>query len=284
MVHIEGSNEIQIIHLHTSNPFFRFYFAVFCRLFRIRLIQTYHGNLGRFGILRNAFDFASVLLTYLPIVINQKSFIKARKLNRKAQLISAFISSTVTEVLPEDLAGNLQRWMGKYDSVFCTNASNLKFDKHGREVYSGSELMKIFGELPGIGLIFSDPSGEYLAYLEKEFERLPENVFFITRNHSFLEIIKLSDCFIRASTTDGDSLSIKEALSLQVNVIASDCVNRPEGSILYKDGDSEGLKREIQDFSNPVLSPQIGFDETDKIVKLYRSMRFLNLKDHIQKN
>ena len=41
------------------------------------------------------------------------------------------------------------------------------------------------------------------------------------------------DAFIRSTTTDGDSLSVHEALHLKKDVIASNVVDRPIGTLTY---------------------------------------------------
>ena len=66
---------------------------------------------------------------------------------------------------------------------------------------------------------------------------LPDNIFFITYSHDFFEVINLTDALLRATTMDGDSLSINEALYFNKDVITSNVVDRPNGCILYKSTD-----------------------------------------------
>lgn len=259
----------KVIHLHTSNPYFRFLFAVYCSVLNIKLLQTYHGDLGRFKALKNAFDLGSVRITAYPVVINQGSYEKALKLNRNARLISSFIAPVGGESLEESRNRVLELWRTGYEAVFCTNASCLKFDKHGKEVYGGSELLKIFTEIPRMGLVFSDPSGEYLDYFKSMDINIPSNLLIIEGEHSFMGVIKKSDCLIRASTTDGDSVSIKEAFFLGVPVIASDCVERPQGCRLYPNSDYSALKIMVEDFQKGKVLESVNFDEVKRIAELY---------------
>lgn len=263
------SLKYQVIHLHTSNPYFRFLFALFCKMLRIRLIQTYHGDLGRFGRLKNAFDMGSVMLTRFPVVINAGSYEKAVRRNRDTKLVSSFIAPSQPEFLPGEIDLRLEHWMGGFDHIFCTNASCLKYDKYGHEVYGGLELLGIFKEIEGSGLIFSDPSGEYLEHFRSKNLEIPKNMHVITGEHSFMEVIKRSDCFIRASTTDGDSVSIKEALFLKINVIASDCVGRPEGCQLYRSENFGELKELILKFRKGKHQGRGNFDQVENLIELY---------------
>ena len=44
-----------------------------------------------------------------------------------------------------------------------------------------------------------------------------------------IQILKQTECLIRFTTTDGDSISVREALFLNKSVIASNVVERPVG-------------------------------------------------------
>ena len=46
---------------------------------------------------------------------------------------------------------------------------------------------------------------------------------------------------IRGTFSDGDSLSVREALMLRKKVIATDCVDRPAGVTLFKYNDADTL-------------------------------------------
>ena len=239
----------KVIHLHASNSYFRCAFALVCFLLGKKLIQTIHGDLGRFSRLRNLCDRISVRLSHTPVVINRGSFEKARKINKQAVLISAFIKPVETVPLPDEILAGLAQWKNGFSQIFCANATSPDRDTLGREIYGGSELMKVFGRQPEKGLIFADPGGHYREILQKNNGGIPRNVFYIDRAHSFFEILKLSDCYIRATTTDGDSLSVKEALSINKPVIASDCVDRPAGCILYKTADTGALLQRVEQFT-----------------------------------
>ncbi len=50
-----------------------------------------------------------------------------------------------------------------------------------------------------------------------------------------------ADLVIRATNTDGNSLTVQEALALGVPVVASDCVERPAGALLFRTRDQDDL-------------------------------------------
>lgn len=51
-----------------------------------------------------------------------------------------------------------------------------------------------------------------------------------------------SDVYIRPTSTDGDSVSVRDALAEGVRVVASDVCTRPEGVFTYRFGDDSDLK------------------------------------------
>ena len=77
---------------------------------------------------------------------------------------------------------------------------------------------------------------------------------------------------IRATSTDGDSLSVREALDSGVRVLATDCVDRPDGVTLFKYNDvvslSDALRFKYVDGENHTCSD----DVIGSIVKLYYEM------------
>lgn len=50
-----------------------------------------------------------------------------------------------------------------------------------------------------------------------------------------------ADIVVRATNTDGNSLSVLEALAVGTPVVASDCVERPPGTVLFRNRDQDDL-------------------------------------------
>jgi len=71
---------------------------------------------------------------------------------------------------------------------------------------------------------------------------LDNNVLFIYEEMPEIwPIYTTSKVFIRPTCTDGSALSVKEAMWFETPVVASDCVPRPEGVILFKNRSSDEL-------------------------------------------
>lgn len=256
------------IHLHTSNVYLRFFFTLTCLLLRKKVIITVHGNLGRFKKFKNFLDNLSVKLAYVPIVINKQSLELAIRLNTNSILITAFIPPVKEEILKREIVEKIIKIRSSSEVIFCTNAYNVTYDKNGQEIYQITLLIKIFNKLPNRALVISDPSGAYIKYVIKEKLEVTNNIIFIDEPHSFFEVLKLSDVFLRITTTDGDSLSVKEAIFLAKNVIATDVVDRPEG-VFVVENNINTIKSAIEEFSpsnNTIYDIGNG---ADALIKLY---------------
>ena len=61
-----------------------------------------------------------------------------------------------------------------------------------------------------------------------------------------LGLISKADVFVRPTFADGDSISVREALAMNVPVVASDCARRPDGTVLFQTGNSEDLATRLE--------------------------------------
>jgi glycosyltransferase involved in cell wall biosynthesis len=215
------------IHVHISHPFLQVGLAALCRLTGKSLLITYHGNWDRYGILNNSAVNISARLCAVPIVQTAESLRKAQFWNKKAVLISTHLPAPPIPELSHHILKALIVFTKNYRTILCTNAWNVTFDKNGKETYGILPLIECIENLKQTALIVSDPSGRYSKYAWKTLGRQPENVIFVSESHDFRNILRLSDAFIRNTTTDGVSLSIHEAMELHVPVLASNAVERP---------------------------------------------------------
>lgn len=148
----------------------------------------------------------------------------------------------------------------KYHKPFVSSVSALQPE------YDIPTLLKAIVRLkkkfPTIGLLIvvldkadKAVSGNVQYILQKN--RIKENVAIYKNVDSILPIIKRSDCYVRSTLVDGDSVSVREALLLKVPVVASDTAFRPNGVLLFKKGNDADLSEKIEKIlRNPKLSIQ----------------------------
>lgn len=224
-------NKCNIIHIHLSRKFVRFIFVLFFKLLKKKIIITFHGKYD----FENFYDRSVLKISDHSFLLNINSYKKALLYNNNISLSQAFIPPQLNSIISikDKTQNDIKKLKECYKYVFCTNAWNVAFDENGGEIYNGTLLMEIFDKNNDIALVFSDPASNYEQYLKSKFEKLPKNVYFITYPHDFTDVIKLTNASIRATTTDGDSLSVKESLYFKKDVITSDVVDRPDGCIIY---------------------------------------------------
>jgi glycosyltransferase involved in cell wall biosynthesis len=233
------------IHLHISNPFYQLLLAVFCKLTGKKLLITYHGNWGRYRIPGNWAVSMSAWASFIPIVQNEESFHSARRWNRNVRQISTYIPGSPPIPFSKEIDLRLNRFTENYQTIFCTNAWNVKFDKNECEIYGILSIIRTMQDKSGLALIVSDPSGQYCKFAEDILGKIPDNVCFISESHDFRNVLQFSDAFIRNTTTDGVSLSIYEAMESDVVILASDAVQRPPFCKVFHDASKVNWLNEL---------------------------------------
>ena len=232
-----------IVHLHISNPVFLLALVMFSRTIGKKVVMTLHGDYGRFGRLKNHLVKMSISMSTVPIVLNSRSYEICKAFNENTRLIPAFIPPIKSEPLQEDVIALLDRLHSEGKKLISTNASNYALDKEGNDIYGIDFLIREVEGFHQMALVISDPSGSYnRIYEKKEGVCSKGSVFFINYPHPFFEVLKHVDYFVRNTSTDGDSLSVKEALYLGVPTICTSVVDRPEGVRLFGYCDKDSFK------------------------------------------
>ncbi|WP_437598134.1 glycosyltransferase family 4 protein [Sorangium sp. So ce590] len=135
------------------------------------------------------------------------------------------------------------------------------------------------GAKPGLIVVFySQYDSTYVAEVERGLAEYGSEHSLVFRDldpGSFSYLLSLADIFLRPTTTDGDSVALREAGYLGKQVIASDCVARPEGASLFETGSASSLRRAIEralsDRSHGRLS--LGSDDNaSKLMVIYEQL------------
>lgn len=215
-------SKYNIAHIHVSNKKLRLVLLLILKLLNKKAIVTYHGNYS----FENIFDRISLKMSTVNFLLNKSTFTNSGTISKNNILIGAFIPPiNINNSLSDQLVFEIENFTKQYLNVYCTNASDLVYDSRGYEIYQGSEIIEFFKNHQEIGLIFSDPSGKH----KEKYLGYSDNILFIDSSHQFVDIFRFANFMIRFTTTDGDSLSVKEALYYNLKVFASNCVERPEG-------------------------------------------------------
>ncbi len=246
-----------ILHFHSTD--LKIHMLLGCyRFFGKKILLTIHGECWFSQLAKlNLVDHYLILLSLRNIdkIICVNPRIKEGLLDlgfdsKKIEVIPAFIPPTSDEIEIIQLPEFFHKIRHKHKFLVTANAFRISFYKN-QDLYGidlSIELMKLLIDngYRDIGFIYVIPDiGDYdyfkkMQNLVKKYT-LEDNFYFYTKPVAYPAVINMCNLFIRPTNTDGDALSIREALTLQKPTIASDVCTRPEGTIFFKNRNIDDL-------------------------------------------
>jgi glycosyltransferase involved in cell wall biosynthesis len=198
----------------------------------------------------------------------------------------AFIIPPKAETSENNLSDEIKDFFRNHTPVIGTHGWFGNFI-NGIHVYSFDMIIELIQlvrrEHPRAGF-YTFISGDYdHAHRKEIFETrrklgLEKDWLILEGISSAVALYVKSDIFVRPTITDGDSVSIKECLSVGTPVIASDAVQRAPGCVLFKNRDMKSLHQTVE----KVLQDLPGFRErvrsigvedcSDIIIELYKRL------------
>jgi glycosyltransferase involved in cell wall biosynthesis len=165
--------------------------------------------------------------------------------------LPAFLPPVVCPEDREQLPAAVRKALVGGGPLLSMNA--FSFDLYGGELLYGIDLalelcQRLAGDFSGLRLVYIQSVSKGAvdeAWVRRQIhERGLEGRFiFHLGGCNFAPVLAASDLFLRPTNTDGDALSIREAIHLNVPVLASNCVIRPEGTRLFRNRDIDDLER-----------------------------------------
>lgn len=272
-----------IIHIHSGNWVIRIFALFLSIMYNKKNIVTLHSyRVSKFiNILTSIFLIKSTII----IAVNDEIADRlSNKLKKKTIIREAFVPPTLTnEELPKDLKKVITKQNKKV--LICANA--FRIQKYlGGELYGLDQCIEVAKIAKKnnlqIHIIFvigtiRDKDLEFLQIFKSLISQneIEDYITIYPKTISFVELIKSCNIVIRPTLTDGDALTIREALYFKKLVIASDIVNRPKGTVIYKTGDSEDLYNKIYEISKINLDKELkqkpGLDYKSFYLSLYNN-------------
>jgi glycosyltransferase involved in cell wall biosynthesis len=127
--------------------------------------------------------------------------------------------------------------------LVIASAFRPNLSAEGQDIYSLRQTIKAFSQLsleyPKLFFLisiaqFSDDA--FSREIRTQIDGLlasRENVILLDNSRTLWPLFKQSVLYIRPTTTDGDAISLREALYFGSKVLASDIVARPSGTVLF---------------------------------------------------
>jgi glycosyltransferase involved in cell wall biosynthesis len=196
------------------------------------------------------------------LVLVSKDLIKDFKRNKVRLPKKVFVCNAFLPPPEEDEPGIIDTYsaqtldfVSNHKPLIIANASRICFyndiDLYGLDLCI--ELSAVLKKkYPKIGLLFSLANENVNSdYIEKKKRRISEldieeNFFFMTGQKELWPLYKRADIGVRPTATDGDAVSIREALCFKTPVVASDVVSRPKNTITFKHRDLCDLCHQVE--------------------------------------
>lgn len=247
--YIKLLSKSDIVHIHSSIDTLRLFHILASKIFNKKTIVTIHS--WRKKEYQNKF-WSRILsfFCYKIVFVSAETALRLDVKPTKKIVFPAFIPPPPSRSeLPQQITNfmNINKLKGK--KIVVSNAFRI-VDFNDEDLYGLDLCLQAFSD-PRIAdkasLIFvvSDVSfnkkkiDSYIEYIYKH--KLEHNILFHLGAIDFYTLLAMSDVSIRSTNTDGDALSVRESIFLQVPCIASDCVGRPPEAILFKNRSSNDL-------------------------------------------
>ena len=180
----------------------------------------------------------------------------------KDQLVSIGVPSSRIRTIPaylepsaegpqSPLPQGLEGFIDTHEPVLSVYGWRQDTDDLGRDVYGFDVAVDAAGTLrherPNLGLVICIPQPDDAARLNDLRQRirgadLADQVWLQLQALPDATLLwAASDVFLRPTTTDGDSVAVREALAVGTPVVASDSAPRPEDVRVYEWGTSDAL-------------------------------------------
>lgn len=196
-----------------------------------------------------------ILLSWPSRVIacNTENEIALRKLGIPTERITLLSNALPLEVGNEATDSTLPEAFAAFASLHQPVLLSITARSY---VYGAMESIRAFVELrrsfPQLGLVLifkrgreeTEFSAEFNAFIEDH--RLTEHVLTLEDVPDVMPLLHRVDLFVRTPHTDGDSLSVREALAVGLPVVASAVGYRPPGTVLFEPGNSVDLQKQIE--------------------------------------
>jgi glycosyltransferase involved in cell wall biosynthesis len=284
-----------VIHSHTGRWPIRVLIGLISLLRRKKVLFTAHSYafcqeflIGNFI---RRFLVKYVLRKSYVIAVNptiRDEVIKMGVPEKNCWVVPAFIPPP-QEVPEDDIPIEVQKFCHDKTPLLCACGAWVR--KNGVSTY-GLEMFlpmmeDVLQKYPQAGLIVymggmlsSNPEINEFQLLQQKLKSSPwkNRVLFYESKQEFYPILNVADVFLRPTFTDGDAVSVREALSLNVPVVASQTHARPQGAQLFEIGNQSAFNHCVLDVLNNIdtykkqLQQQTHPNSAEQVIGIYKTL------------
>lgn len=199
----------------------------------------------------------------------------------RISMIPAFLSPTRSELDESQIPESVVQFIHSKDKVIGTHGW-FGYFVDGNHVYGFEQIARLAREISDSGKnigIYTVISGCYEpAHREKILRlqrELSDHWLIVESPFSCAALYQRTDLFLRPTLTDGDSVSIRECLSLGVPVLASDAVERPAACQTFPTQDYQTFSDSFWKLLNDSENRKLGCDPVnfeDELVKTFQQL------------
>lgn len=245
-----------LLYIHSGKRQLVIFHVLMGKLFGKKIIITMHGYPFANRTLLNLIDSIFYSMADRIVLVNSFILDRVRLPQKKCVVRWAFVPP-IMEDEPE-LPVRLIEWINnrkkRGELIISANAYQLKYFNN-QDLYGLDMCIEAAGRLVKkrfpVSFIYVVSSLEknrdlYEVYLQKiENSDFRDHFLLLNESLSFVKLITYSDIILRPTNTDGDALTIREAIHLGKPVIASDIIPRPLETILFRTRDHDDLEKKI---------------------------------------
>ena len=269
-----------IIHFHLTGVYRPYYVMLFKHLYKgAKIVFTKHGDVT--PILRSPKCVWSMTQADKVICVQQGDAVKVNAVTGRdtAVDIQPFImprrideSSVPHNVLsfacdskdPLLIFSGVPIITGRWKDLYGFEDLAWLYSQLKREGYKFRLLIIV------TGLNYNNDQRAFLDSIRRQIGADVNVMWETERQFPLMPLLKYATALLRLTKTDGDALSIREALTMHCNVVASAISVRPEGTLLYR------TRQEMLDITKKVLTDDVPVlvsmpDNYRSIVKVYES-------------
>jgi glycosyltransferase involved in cell wall biosynthesis len=163
--------------------------------------------------------------------------------SQRLEVLPAFLGTESLDVPPDP---GLLAWIGQHRPLFATVLFFRPEYGFAVLVAGLAQLSRVY---PSLGCLVMG-SGEQRAEAAQRVREagLEQSILLLgdVSHDTCLALMSVCDVFLRPTLEDGDSISVREALSLGIPVVASRVGTRPAGAFLFPSGDVEEMLAAVE--------------------------------------